>query len=228
MSCGSGSSDGAGGDSSPTGGTPGVGGSGGGTAPPRSKSNVCPDLLLLDCTDPQLLNAPPLPPDAAEGSVACEVRFRDDDGTCAQSCDPQTCTASAEGVTCSAGPDPGVSTTIVCFGGELDCAGDGTPDASCTIDADILVGAPDLPIGSVECDHASDCAIEGATCVAGFCDFSALVPTLNANFYVTCPDIGTGGTGGAGETVTCAAVTTDGDVDCDQQDTIEVPCAPSE
>lgn len=223
-SCGSGGSERVGGAAASAGGGPGSGGATG-AAPPRSKSNVCPTLLLLDCTDPRLPNAPPLPLNADEGSIVCEVRFRDDDATCAQSCDPQTCSAEADGLTCTAGPDPGVSTTVVCLGAELDCAGDGTPDASCTIDSDILVGAPDLPGGPVECVEQSDCAIEGATCVAGFCDFSPLVPTLNANFYVSCPARGTGGAGGAVPRATCAAVTTDGDLDCDQQGTVEVPCA---
>ncbi|MEM8607066.1 MAG: hypothetical protein AAGF92_08175 [Myxococcota bacterium] len=198
------------------------GGGQGGSAPPRSKSNVCPDLLLLGCSDPTAPSAPTLPPEADERAVSCEVRFRDDDGTCAQSCDPQTCSEGPAGITCSPGPDPGVSTTLTCEGADLDCTGDGTLEAECVIDADILVGPPDLPDGPIECESAGDCGLEGATCAAGFCDFSALVPTLNAMFFVVCPS------GAPNERATCTAVTTDGDVECDKRETVTVPCVTAE
>lgn len=210
------------------GGSPGVGGSAGSPAAPRTKSNVCPDLLLLSCAEFDPSDAPPgVPPDARPGATSCEIRFRDDDNTCAQSCDPQICTPSPEGLACTPGPDPGVSTTVECPGALLDCTGDGNLDASCTMTIEMLASVPDLPDGPVSCVDAADCGVEGAACVGEFCDFSALTPTLNANFYVACDSASAVGEP-VPDVVTCTAVTTDGDVECDKQATLEIACPPAE
>ncbi len=149
--------------------------------------NFCPDLVALSCT---ALDA---------ASTSCVVSFRDEDGACGQSCDPQTCTPTAEGLSCDPGPDPGVSTTITCTNALLDCTDDGTEDSSCVIDAD-TAGV------SVE-------VVNGST------------PTFTAAFFVACvpPDLG----GTPGVTITCTAVSTDGDVDCDQVRVVEIDCPAS-
>lgn len=225
--CGSGASVGPDGEAG-FGGASGFGGAAGSSAAPRTKSNVCPDLLLLRCAEFDLTDTPPgVPPNAPPGATSCEIRFRDDDSTCAQSCDPQVCTSTADGLACMPGPDPGVSTTIECPDALLDCTGDGELDASCTMTIEMLASVPDLPDGPVACVDAADCGVEGAACVGEFCDFSALTPTLNANFYVACDSLGAIADP-TPDVVTCTAVTTDGDVDCDKAATVEVACPPAE
>ena len=153
--------------------------------PPVSESsfNVCPDLLALSCDE--------LDPLAA--STSCVVSFRDYDNTCDRGCDPQTCVADGTvGLMCTPGPDPGVSTTIICTNAVLDCRGDGTPDAACIINAD-------TPGARLEADD-----------------------TFVADFFVGCVSPAAGGMPGA--TITCTAVTSDGDLDCDMSRVLTVDC----
>ncbi len=141
--------------------------------------NVCPDLLALSCDEL----------DPLEASTSCEVRFGDSDDTCGPSCDPQTCTVSPEGLSCAPGPDPGVSTTITCTDGLLDCTGDGLPDPSCFIDRNPSNALPEF---------------------------------VEASFSVACVPREPDST--LGMTITCTAVTSDGDIDCDKRQVIRLDC----
>ncbi len=150
---------------------------------PEASFNVCPNLVALRCDEL----------DPLAGSTSCVVSFRDDDNTCDRGCDPQTCVANGTvGLMCTPGPDPGVSTTIICTNAVLDCTGDGTPDAACTINAN-------TPGARLEVDG-----------------------TLVADFFVECVPPASGGMSGA--TITCAAVTSDGDLDCDMTKVVTVNC----
>ena len=203
--------------------------------------NFCPDQFVLNCTDSNPDPAPLLPPPNPEiAATTCEVRFRDGDSTCGNNCDPQECTPSAQGLTCKPGPDPGVSTTITCTAGTvpetglLDCEGDGAPDASCTIKGDTLGVLPEffdgvIPGTPIACASAADCekavpGLPGIECVDNECDFSNTNPRLNTSFVVACAPPGPPFFGTPGVTVTCTAVTTDGDNDCDKTKTVQVEC----
>jgi len=166
-------------------------------------SNFCPDLFVLNCLDSapqeQVVAPPPIPPVA---TTLCEVRFRDGDSQCGESCDPQTCVVTPEGLDCTPGPDPGVSTTVTCvdnFGaGQIDCDFNAlTTETSCVFNGDTL----------------------GATPVAG-----PIVPNAPGAgaFVAACTPPALGGTPGA--TLTCTAVTTDGDEDCDKVKTVDIAC----
>ncbi|MEM9728390.1 MAG: hypothetical protein AAF997_07380, partial [Myxococcota bacterium] len=153
-------------------------------------SNYCPDLFVFNAVD-----AAPVEQGTGGIPVAAtsiEVRFRDADNTCGQSCDPQTCVPSADGLSCTPGPDPGVSTTITCTGGELDCDGDpNTAETECVLDGDVL----------------------------GVLGGDAIV---NASAFVSCVPPSVGGIPGA--VITCTAVTTDGDLDCNKTKALTVTC----
>jgi len=166
-------------------------------------SNFCPDLFVLNCLDTspaeQVVAPPPFPPIAA---TTCEVRFRDGDSTCGQSCDPQTCVVTPEGLDCTPGPDPAVSTTVTCvdnFGaGQIDCDFNAlTTETSCVFNGDTL----------------------GATPVAG-----PIVPNAPGAgaFVAACTPPALGGQPGA--ILTCTAVTTDGDEDCNKVKTVDIHC----
>jgi hypothetical protein len=203
--------------------------------------NFCPDLFILNCVDTDPVPAELLPPpNPLIAATTCEVRFRDGDSTCGNNCDPQDCNPSATGLSCTPGPNPGVSTTITCTdsgGGNsalLDCTGDGAPDASCTIAGDTFGLLPEFlegvaPGTPIPC--ATDAFCQGvlgnlpdAVCVGGLCDFAATNPRLNASFVVACAPPGPPFFGTPGATITCTAVTTDGDIDCDKTKTVTVSC----
>lgn len=97
----------------------------------------------------------------------------------------------------SPGPDPGVSTTITCTNGWLDCEGDGVPDPSCTFNGDT--------IGDLEQQPPSFPGLPG-----------------NGGFFITCIPPALGGLPGV--IATCTAVTTDGDLDCDKTKVVDVAC----
>jgi len=162
-------------------------------------SNFCPDLFVLNCLDSnpveEVVLPPPFPPIAA---TTCEVRFRDGDSQCGQSCDPQTCTVTPAGIDCVPGADPGVSTTVTCTGGRIDCDFDPiTTETECTYAGDTLgntpVGGPIVPN----------------------------TPGLGG-FAVSCIPPALGGAPGA--VIECTAVTTDGDEDCNKTKTVQVNC----
>ncbi|MDH3653794.1 MAG: hypothetical protein OEN21_05970 [Myxococcales bacterium] len=79
-----------------------------------------------------------------------------------------------------------------CLVSFLDCTGDGTPDASCTIRGD-------TPGARIE-----------------------VTDTIVADFFVECVPPASGGMPGA--TITCTAVTSDGDLDCDVNRVVTVDC----
>jgi hypothetical protein len=155
--------------------------------------------MVLNCleSEPQEQPVPGLLIGIA--STACEVRYRDGDSTCGTSCDPQTCVADGlNGLTCTPGPDPGVSTTVTCTGGQIDCDFDPlTTETECVFNGDQLGTLP----------------------VAG--PIVPNVPPASA-FAAGCIPPALGGTPGA--TVTCTAVTTDGDLDCDKTKVVSFTC----
>ncbi|KPK15132.1 MAG: hypothetical protein AMJ62_10315, partial [Myxococcales bacterium SG8_38] len=164
-------------------------------------SNFCPDLIALNCLDSnpveQVIAPPPIPPVAA---TTCEVRFRDGDSQCGNSCDPQTCSVTPEGIDCVPAPEPagGVSTTITCVDGRIDCDFNPlTTETSCTFSGDTLGNTPVL--GPIVPNTPGD----GAFAVA------CIPPALG---------------GAPGATVVCTAVTTDGDEDCNKVKTVSVNC----
>ena len=71
--------------------------------------------------------------------------------------------------------------------------------------------------------HA-DCSVVGAACVDGLCDFSAAAPSLSASFVVACipPE---DSEFLPGTPATCYVVVTDGDVDCDKTEVIDLDCS---
>lgn len=162
-------------------------------------SNFCPDLYVLNCLDSApvelLLLPPPNPPVAG---TTCQVRFRDGDSQCGNSCDPQNCTPSPEGVSCAPGPDPGVSTTVTCTNALLDCDGDLIDEPSCTFSGDTL-GEP----GQQAPDWFLSDPGEGG-------------------FHVLCIPPALGGIPGA--IAECTAITTDGDEDCDKTKVVQITC----
>lgn len=147
------------------------------TPMPVPGGNSCPELLGLRCDDL----------DSGTRDTSCEVRFRDEDSTCDQGCDPQLCILQPEGLSCTPGPDPGVSTTITCTNGVLDCTGDGTPDPSCTVTADTPGALSETP------------------------------DELVAEFFVTCAH-------STDLTITCTAIASDGDLDCDKIKLLTIDC----
>jgi endonuclease/exonuclease/phosphatase family metal-dependent hydrolase len=204
-------------------------------------ANYCPDAFVLNCIDSEI-DIRTIPGIGEVAATACQVRFRDGDSQCGENCDPQDCVTDAEGLTCTPGPDPGVSTTVACapagffcaipgpplfgtpctpapgdqcfdFSGGtacvpnavIDCTGTGTPAASCTFSGDTLGGIGDPPPGPL------------APGEGGF--FVACV-LADDDGDPTTPDVPVF----PGATVTCTAVTTDGDVDCDKTKTVDVTC----
>ena len=160
-------------------------------------SNFCPDLFVLNCLDSnpvEQIIVPGLPPVAV---TTCEVRFRDGDSTCGQSCDPQTCVVTPEGIDCTPGPDPGVSTTVTCTNAQIDCDFNPlTTETECVFTGDTL----------------------GVTPVAG-----PIVPNSPGAgaFAVACVPPSGAPPGGV---AVCTAVTTDGDEDCNKTKTVQINC----
>ncbi len=116
--------------------------------------NFCPDLFVLNA----------LGTVSPEGTIEVQVRGRDGDGSCNQSCDPQTCDDSVPSV-CTPGPDPGVSITLTTDNGEFDCDQDGFTDGmSC-----VLLG-DQLTTGDVGFAFGPSDAGEVATIVATITD----------------------------------------------------------
>ena len=58
-------------------------------------ANFCPDLFVLNCVDPDLEELLVVPGLGAFVYSGCQVRFRDGDSQCGDSCDPQTCADDA-------------------------------------------------------------------------------------------------------------------------------------
>jgi hypothetical protein len=167
-------------------------------------ANFCPDLFSLNCIDSEL-DVRTIPGVGDVLGTACQVRFRDGDSQCGNSCDPQTCVPTPTGLSCTPGPDPGVSTTVTCAStlGACGISCDGvTPATECTFTGDTLgnIGdGPPIPLAPgpggffVRCetfDHDND-------------PFTPELPLT------------------PGDIVFCTAVTTDGDMDCDKVKTVD-------
>ncbi len=171
-------------------------------------ANFCPDLFVLNCIDSEL-DVRTIPPVGDVLATACQVRFRDGDSQCGTSCDPQTCNPTPTGLSCTPGPDPGVSTTVTCASTLGACAisCDGlNPAASCTFSGDTLGNIGDPPPG-------------------------ALAPGVGG-FFVSCATVDDDGDPNTpnvpatpGDSITCTAVTTDGDVDCDKTKEVDLTIA---
>ncbi len=166
----------------------------------------------------------------------------DPDG--ASSCDPQTCVTTPEGLDCapSGAIDPPVTTTVTCS----------NPGFFCAIPNPALFGTPCDPTDTnpASCNGIAPGACAPAAlqnCGGGtadpFCEFTG--DTLgnigdapprplavgDGGFLVGCTvadDDGDPLTApvplAPGATVTCTAVTTDGDTDCDKTKTVDVSC----
>ena len=174
--------------------------------------NFCPDLFVINC-NPQDENVAvidtPVGPQAPAG---CQVRARDVDSTCGQSCDPQECTETPEGLDCMPGPDPGVTTTVVCTptpagAAVVDCDVDGIPDGdTCVFAGDVLGEVGQAPPNFLAPG-------EGGWVVG----FAVCTQEIIDNFpNPACNDAGQiGNPIFPGATVECVATTTDGDDDCE-------------
>lgn len=91
--------------------------------------NFCPDLFVLNA----------LGTVSPEGTIEVQVRGRDGDSSCGQSCDPQTCDTGVVPPICTPGPDPGVSITLTTSTGDFDCDQDGFTDGpTCVLLGDQL------------------------------------------------------------------------------------------
>jgi len=188
--------------------------------------NFCPDLFVINCNpQDESLTITTNPLTGQELSAAgCQTRYRDVDSTCGEGCDPQFCPVIASGFDdCFWDPDgnelddsppntagntgPDVTTTVTCTGGAsaIDCTGTGTPAASCTFTGDTTgnIGDPAPgPLAPGEGGFFVACAL-----------FDDDGDPLTPDVPVT-----------PGAVVTCTAVTTDGDNDCDKTKTVEVTC----
>lgn len=154
--------------------------------------NFCPDLFALNCIDSDPVEVLNETLGIGLASSICEVRYRDGDSTCGQGCDPQLCNVVPEGLDCGPGPDPGVTTTITCVGGQIDCDGDPlTTETEC-------VFGPGDELGTL-----------GA-------------PADTGSWFAGCIPPALGGAPGA--IVTCTAVTTDGDLDCNKTKEVSIEC----
>ena len=184
-------------------------------------ANFCPDLFVLNCIDSDI-DIRTIPGIGEVAATACQVRFRDGDSSCggtgiapgdpdgASSCDPQDCAVTPEGLDCAPNPaavDPVVTTTVTCSGGAsvIDCTGTGTPAASCVFTGDTTGNIGDPAPGPL------------APGEGGFFVACAL---FDDDGDPSTPDIPVT----PGATVTCTAVTTDGDTDCDKVKTVDVTC----
>jgi hypothetical protein len=191
--------------------------------------NFCPDLFVLNCNaqdeSVQVVDTPFGP----QAPSLCEVRFRDVDSTCGQSCDPQSCDETPEGLDCTPGPDNGVTTTVTCEASPpgsaaLDCDLNGVPDAECVFNGDTLgsVGAP--PSGPLA-PADGGFAVGFALCTQGIVDGT----DPGCGIAYPCPipvvcdaDNKVGNPLFSGATMTCTAVTTDGDDDCQKTKTVTI------
>ncbi len=157
-------------------------------------SNFCPNLYVLNCVD----SFPQVPLPGVPPTTYCETRFQDDDGQCGASCDPQTCVDNGAGLTCTPGADNGVSTTVTCdANGLIDCEGDFNFDGSCTWNG--------AATGTTGAGVPVPVLLGGPGPEAG-------------GFFVACNPAA------PGSDVTCTAVTTDGDTDCDKTKTVTFTC----
>jgi len=125
-------------------------------------SNFCPDLFVLNCIDYDL-DIRDIPGAGTVAATACQVRARDGDSQCGDSCDPQTCVPDAEGLTCAAAPEP-----MFCDGGNNPgapcatdrCTGGDDPGAACRDDIQCQGTSPTAdgtcdPITTPECQGSS-------------------------------------------------------------------------
>ncbi len=157
--------------------------------------NFCPNLFVLNCAE----SNPQVPLPGVPPTTYCETRWEDGDSTCGDNCDEQVCTPGGGGLICTPGPDPGVSTTVTCdSNGLIDCQGDFVFDASCSWGGDVTGNlGSGIPVPVLLGGPGPD----------------------RGGFFVACNP-------GAvpGSTVTCTAVTTDGDIDCDKSKIVQFDC----
>jgi hypothetical protein len=169
-------------------------------------ANFCPDLIVLNCLE----SFPQEPTDETGASTGpatteCEVRLRDGDHTCGTACDPQECEADGEsGLICTqpggpilpSGFDPGADpgTTTT-----VNCAG---ASMDCNLNG---------TFGQTTCTYTGD---QLGTLAVN----DGIVPNPPAAFGVTCQGQL------AGAPVTCTAVTTDGDDDCNKTKVVTYEC----
>jgi len=179
-------------------------------------ANFCPDLFVLNCIDSEL-NVRTIPGVGEVLATACQTRFRDGDSQCGNSCDPQVCVPDGQGLNCfPASPaedqlgvplDPapnGVRTTVTCTSNSGTCAisCDGVnPAASCTFNGDTTGSIGDPPPGPFQ---------------PGEGGFFVSCATIDDDGDPLTPEVPIA----PGDNITCTAVTTDGDRDCDKTETV--------
>ena len=160
-------------------------------------ANYCPDIFVLNCIDSEL-NVRSIPGVGDVLATACQVRFRDADSQCGDSCDPQDCVTTPTGLDCATRPgfeDPEVSTVVVCSSTSGACAisCDGVnPAASCSFTGDTLGdigGAAPRP---------------GIPGPGGFFVSCATTTDASGDTVPVAP----------GDNITCTAQVDDGDTDC--------------
>ena len=208
-------------------------------------ANFCPDLFVLNCIDTAIDIRTFPPPIGSVAATACQVRARDGDSQCGNSCDPQSCVETTEGLTCTPAPEPalGLKTTVVCppvyvcaipnpalFG--TPCTpGDVTP-GSCN-----ALGGPTacVPNAVIDCTGtntpAANCMYNGDVLGAIGAPAPGPLNPGQGGFFVACVLADNDGNPSTppvavtpGATVTCQATTTDGDVDCNKTKIVQVTC----
>ena len=166
-----------------------------------------------------------------------------DDPDGSSSCDPQVCDTTPEGLSCAPDPaavDPGVTTMVTCDSPGFRCAIPGALFGSpCLPEAgdlcfDLSGGLACAPSSLMNCGGATadpECVFKGDTLGVIGDKPPAPLNVGEGGFLVGCTvadDDGDPTTPpvplAPGATVTCTAVTTDGDTDCDKTKTVEVSC----
>lgn len=179
--------------------------------------NFCPDLIVLNCVDSALfptpegceLNTPPncvdAGPDVA-GQTSCEVRYRDGDGGCGDGCDPQDCSDDGSGFLTCTRPDPPVDQNDVAL--TSDGSGGYLSRTTITCDGGVLDCDNDGTFGDTSCTFDGD--------QLGTLPTNAPIIPNPAGFGIQCNE--------SGVDVTCTALTTDGDRDCNKTKVVTVEC----
>ena len=171
--------------------------------------NFCPDLFVLNCLTEELVEQQ-ITPTLSIFASECQVRARDGDKQCGNSCDDQTCKETPEGLTCTPGQDPslepgvesGLTTTVTCVGtlpkgdndNAIDC--DGNPfsaEEECVFSGDLLGKVGQGPVRG---------------------------GPFPGTFYLKGANLQ------PGSGITCTAVSTDGDKDCDKTKVLIAPKVP--
>ena len=211
-------------------------------------ANFCPDLFVLNCVDPDLEEILAVPGLGAFAYSGCQVRFRDADSQCGESCDPQVCDTTPQGLDCrpecedlgTCPVEPTTKVTCVSDADPFRCAIPGplfrtpcTPEPGDTC-FDASGGVACAPTSVLNCGGTelnSECLYAGDTLGNPNDPPPAPLAVGEGGFLVGCTVADNDGDPTTppvaltpGAEVTCIAVTTDGDEDCDKQKEVTVTC----